>query len=203
MDHVINLNATIGISEYVKAELEIGDLIYRQEFDRHQVEYLKTKAESELIFIFIFLQIYTECFLHQNMRKIVELEFKPPRESIYIKWLKKEKRYVPAKIDNFSSLFFIPIPSHIQQLVDIIKDRFEKISDIRNLFAHGHKVAEWSDSDGNAGSTRAKSLLTETQLNQTIAEINELGLAWGSLLDGILPQCKALTGVGSFKFENI
>jgi len=38
------------------------------------------------------LQIYIEYFLHQNMRKIIELEFKPPRDAAHITWLSGEKR---------------------------------------------------------------------------------------------------------------
>ena len=203
MDLRINLHETIGISDHVKAETEIDAIIYRQEFERHRAEYLKSKTESELILTFIFLQIYSECFLHQNMRKVVELEFKPPRDAVHTAWLAGEKRYIPEKISNFITLFFAPVPNPIQQLTNIIKDRFGKISYIRNQFAHGHKVAAWSDSDGSSGSTPAKSLLTEAQLIQSIAEVNELGLAWNDLLDAVLPQCKALKREEDFKFPSI
>jgi len=203
MGYIIKINDSIGVSEHIKAETEIDAIIYRQEFENHRTEYLRAKKESELVIAFIFLQIYIECFLHQNMRKIVELEFKPPRDNTCSTWLGGEKRYVQAKIDNFATLFFAPVPDDIQQLLIIVKDRFDKISDIRNLFAHGHKIAAWSDSDGNSGSTQAKSLLTETQLNQSVAEVNEMGLAWSTLLDRILTRCKGLRGVDEFKFPSI
>ena len=121
------------------------------------------------------------------MRKIIELEFKPPRDAAHITWLSGEKRQVPAKIDNFAALFFAPVPNSIQQLVDTMKDRFSKLSYIRNLFAHGYKVAAQSDSSGNSGFTPAKLLLSESQLTQSVAEVNEFGSAWNDLLDGILP----------------
>ncbi len=203
MDYSIDLHETIKVSEYIKAESEIDAVIYRQEFEHHRAEYLKSKAESELIFTFIFLQIYTECFLHQNMRRVVMLEFKPPRDSTYTTWLASEKRYVPEKMDNFIILFFSPAPAPIQQMADIIKDRLGKISSIRNQFAHGHKASAWSDSEGNSGSTPAKLLLTETQLTQSVTEINELGNAWNDLLDSIMPQCKALKRIDDFKFRSI
>ena len=92
MDISINLHDSIGVSDHIKAETEIDAIIYRQEFERHWEEYLKSKSESELILAFIFLQIYIEYFLHQNMRKIIELEFKPPRDAAHITWLSGEKR---------------------------------------------------------------------------------------------------------------
>lgn len=203
MDYSINLHETVNVSEYIKMESEIDAVIYRQEFERHRAEYLKTKTEAELIFTFIFLQIYAECFLHQNMRRVVMMEFKPPRDSVYTTWLAGEKRYVPEKIDNFATLFFTPVPAIVQQEIDTIKDRLKKISDIRNLFAHGHKASSWSDSTGNSGSTSAKSILTETQLIQSVTEINELGKSWNDLLDAVMPQCKALKRVDDLKFRSI
>jgi hypothetical protein len=203
MDLNIGLNEKIGISEYIKAEMEIDAIIYRQEFEQHRTEYLRMKAEQDLIIAFIFLQIYIECFLHQNMRTIVELELKPPRDNVCFEWLSREKRYVPAKIDNFTFLFFSQESINIHKLVDCIKNRFCRLSDTRNQFVHGHKVSSWSDSDGNLGSTPTKLLLTEIQLAQSIMEVNELGLAWNGLLDLILPQCKALKRVNDFKLPNL
>lgn len=203
MDIFINMRESINISDYLKIETEVDTIIYRQEFERHRSEYLKTKTKPELIFTFILLQIYIECFLHQNMRRIVGFEFKPPRDGIYTAWLEDEEKYIPAKIDNFATLFFSSAPNHIQQLIDTIKDRFGKISHIRNQFVHGHKVAAWSDSEGNAGSTLAKSLLSDVQLTQSITEVNELGLAWNDLLDAVLPQCRALKRIDDYKFSNI
>jgi hypothetical protein len=203
MNYSINLFETIKVSEGIKTEMEIDAAIYRQEFERHRMEYLKSKDESELIFTFIFLQIYIECFFHQNMRKIIELEFKPPRDNVCVGWLAEEKRYVPTKIDNFVTIFLTPVSNSVQCNVDVIKDRFSKISSLRNLFAHGHKVAIWSDSDGNSNATPAKLSLSESQLIQSVTETNDLGLAWNNLLDFVLPQCKVLQRVDSFKFLNI
>jgi len=199
----LNLQENINISEYVYTEIELGAVIYRREFEKYHQEYLKSKSGSELIFSFIFLQIYVECFLHQNMRKIVELEFKPPRDGIYTKWLQGEHRYVPVKIEEFATLFFLSVPTNIKRLIDCIKDRFENISDIRNQFVHGHKIATWSDSRGNSGITPARSALIEKHLSQSIIDVNELGVAWNNLLDDSLLQCKALRHVESFKFSNL
>jgi hypothetical protein len=203
MDYSINLHETVKVSDFVKAETEIDAIIYRQEFEKYRQAYLKDKSDHDLIFCFIFLQVYIECFLHQNMRRVTEMEFKPPRDHILTAWLNGERRKVPQKIDDFTANFFSPIPADVQHLTDLIKDRFGNISSIRNLFAHGHKVASWSDSDGNSGISPARSLLTESQLNQSIDEVNELGSAWSDLLDKILLQCKALRRVDDFKFLKI
>jgi len=120
MKHSININANIKISEYYKAETEVDADIYRQEFAHHYIEYLKTNNNSELIFTFILLQIYVECFLHQNMRRIVCFEFKPPRNKVCTTWTKNERKSVEIKINSFIYLFFNPVPVNIKQLVDVI-----------------------------------------------------------------------------------
>ncbi|MBU1164632.1 hypothetical protein KKA15_03655 [Patescibacteria group bacterium] len=203
MKHFVKLKATIRISEYFKAETEVDAVIYRREFERYYKEYLKTKDSTKLIFTFILLQIYVECFLHQNMRRIICMEFKPPSDGICTTWLEGEKKSVKDKINNFVSLFPGLVPTDTQQLVDIIEDGFKNLSDIRNLFVHGHKVAEWSDSKKAKESSPAKQFLTATQIKKIIAEINALGGAWDKLLDYILPQCKALTRIDNFKFTKI
>jgi hypothetical protein len=206
MDNSIHLHEDIGVEEYIKAEIGIDAIIYRQEFERHRSEYQRLKAEddnskteAELIFAFIFLQIYIECFLHQNMRRIIKAEFEHSNKVLYEAWLAGEKRYVPAKLDVFVNIFFNPNPPHIIiSLVNIIKDNFGKISHIRNLFAHGHKISSWSDSEGNHGATSAKLLLSESQLNQSLKDMNELGVAWNDLLEGVRPQCKAINKESKF-----
>lgn len=203
MHHSINLNESIKASDSFKIETEIDAIIYRQEFELHRKNYLKSKNESELIFTFIFLQIYVECFLHQNMRRIIQLEFKPPRDAIYMEWLACEARFIPAKIDNFVILFWNPIPEDPQKLLESIKDNFKKTSYIRNQFVHGHKVSAWSDSEGSSGFSPAKLLLTDEQLAMSVTKVNELGVAWNHLLDKTLLQCKALREVESFKFISL
>lgn len=203
MDYSINLTENIRVSDFSRVETEFDAIIYRNEFEQHHQEYIKTGSESELILAFIFLQIYVECFLHQNMRRIVELEFKPPREVISIQWLENEHQKIQLKIEKFITLFFSSARSDIKKLTDCINDGFNKISYIRNQFAHGHKIASWSDSHGNSGSTPAHSILKKDQLNQTIIEINESGSAWNKLLDNVLPNLKVLRGVINFKFSNL
>jgi hypothetical protein len=194
MDHALHLSEHVGVSEYHCATREVDAVIYRNEF-------LKFR-QSELIFSFIVLQIYIECFLHQNMRRIVELEFKPPRKVIFDEWITKERRYVPQKLEHFINLFDLP-PSESLYLVEGIKDRFKNISDIRNLLAHGHEISEWSDSEERASKTEALAILTKSQFAQTEKEINELGLMWNELLDHVQPRCKALNRMDDFKFKKI
>ncbi len=200
-----NVSDIVGVSDHVKMETEIDAVIYRREFEQHEQEYLKTKVDSELIMTFICLQIYIECFLHQNMRRIIDLEFKPPCDAVATKWEQDEGRYVYAKMDEFGTLFFTLVPPSVQQCITLIKDNFSNVTDIRNKFAHGHKISTWSDSDGNIGTTPAKSLLTEVQLDQSKADVNVLGLAWNELLDAILPQLQTLrcVVVDDLKFKNL
>lgn len=203
MEHSFLIHESIGVSDFFEVKTEIDAIIYRQEFEKYRKVYQDTKSEHDLIFCFIFLQIYVECFLHQNMRKIIELEFKPPRENVLTVWEKAEQRKISEKLDNFITHFFLSIHPEVQVLGALIKDNFKRISYIRNQFAHGHKLSSWSDSDGKKGNTKARSLLTESQLTQSVNEVNELGSAWNDLLNKILPQCKALRGVDDFKFSKM
>jgi len=202
MDYALNLSEHIGISDFNHVELELDSIIHRNQFEKFRSEYLRSNEEKDLIFTFIVLQIYTECFLHQNMRKIVEMEFLPPRQTIREEWTLGEGRDAREKIDCFVKLFRIA-PSASLRPVSVIKGRFTSLTDMRNLLAHGHKISTWSDSSGNSGTTKARSLLTRDQLTQTEKEINELGLMWNKLLDRIQPECKALRRIDDFKFKNI
>lgn len=203
MDYSIEFNERIGVSDHVRAETEIDAVIYLREFQRHRVEFRRTGDEFTLIFAFIFLQVYAECFLHQNMRRLVELEFKPPRDTIRDRWLQKEARKASEKIDDFAILFFDPVPKSVQRLTDTIKNRFREVSYVRNLFVHGHKVAAWSDSSGNSGETPARSLLTAARLIMAKKQVDELGFAWNLLLDELLRRCKTLRRVDDFKYSGI
>jgi hypothetical protein len=202
MNHV-NLEESIGVSDFHRVELELDSIIHRNEFEKFRSEYLRSNEEKDLIFTFIVLQIYMECFLHQNMRKIVEMEFLPPRQAVREEWLSEpmERRDARDKIDYFVKLF--DLGSLVSTPVSGIKERFTNLTDIRNLLAHGHKIAKWSDSLGNSGTTKARSLLTRDQLTQIEKRVNELGLLWNELLDKIQPQCKVLRRIDDFKFQNI
>lgn len=208
MNQLNDIRENIEVIDFYRAETELDAVIYRLEFEKSWKIFQDSQSEERLVFCFLFLQIYIECFLHQNMRRVVELEFKPPRDQVCDAWLKGERRHIPQKIEAFVSTFFSPggttkieTWNEIQQLVEIIKSKFKRISNTRNLFAHGHKISEWSDSNGGSGKSQARSLLTENQLNKTIREINEIGEAWNQLLEIIIVQCKALRQVGSFKFQ--
>lgn len=202
MAQYINVSDQINISEYINAKFEIDAVIYRDEFFYNYKEYLKTGLKSKLIFSFIFLQIYIECFLHQNMRRIIELEFKNNKKDIYLEWIKKEKNPIEFKMEDFVKIFF-SLQDDIENLKKIIKDEFKKIKDIRNMFVHGHEVATWSDSSGDSGETDPHSFLNVAQLNKSIDEVNMLGNTWNSLLKNILHQCVALKKIEDFKFKKI
>lgn len=203
MHYSIDLEETVKVSDSASVVTEIDAIIYRLEFEKYRETYLKSKLDHELIFCFIFLQIYIECFLHQNMRRVTEMEFKSPRDEIATSWFEGEKRKIPTKVDSFTTNFFPVVSTDVAQFTTLIKERFQNIADIRNRLVHGHKIATWFDSDGDSGISEARSFLTENRLNQSIAEVNELGLAWNDLLRRALPQCKALRRVDDFMFSNI
>ncbi len=196
MNKSINKDEGINVSDFNRTETEIDAIIYKNEFGKYYQNFQKSKSEIDIIFCFIFLQIYIECFLHQNMRRIVEMKFKPSSHTVCVTWLKRERWSISKKIENFPTLFFSPVPLDIQRLTKSIKNNFKNIGDIRNLFVHGHKVARWSDSSGGAGLTKARTLLTESQLTQTINGINQIGTAWDDLLDKIIT-------INDFKFPSI
>lgn len=202
MDYSLNLHETIGISDKYRIETELDAVIYRQRFEKFRSEYQRSHQEETLIFVFIILQVYVECFLHQNMRRIVELEFKSTKTSIFNKWVKQERRKVLEKLDKFAELFNLSSIEN-SQLLDDIKKRFSSLSHVRNQFVHGHKIAAWSDSEGNSGVTSTRMLLSDAQLIQMEKEINELGAMWNDLLDQVQSQCKALKRIDSFRFQNI
>lgn len=197
---VVNIDEGVRISEYNKVTTELDAIIYRNEFDKYRTAYLSDKTEQGLIFCFVFLQIYIECFLHQNMRRVVEMEFKPPREDVCNTWLSRERRGIEDKVDAFVANFFAPPPDDVLRITKIVKDGFKQISDVRNLFVHGHKVARWSDSEGNSGITSARALLVKDYLDQMIHTANDIGIAWNELLDKTMPQYKALRQIDHFKF---
>jgi len=202
----INVHDVVNISEVVQmeTELEVG---YRDEFLRHEKEYLLTKKDEELIFSLIFLQIWVECFLHQNMRRIVTLEFNHSNKPVVDEWLREdeknkgERRYIQQKLEELIKLFYPKIPSEVQTFINDSKDCFNKISDVRNHFVHGRKISAWSDSEGGSGTSNAKLLLSPEQLIITKKNVNNLGLSWNKLLDKILEQCKSLKNIEDFKFK--
>lgn len=91
-DYAINLEETLSIKDSWGYETEVDAVIYRNQFDKYYQAYSKSGLQEDLMFSFIFLQIYIECFLHGCMRKIVEMEFKPPRINVYKDWTGGEKR---------------------------------------------------------------------------------------------------------------
>ncbi|GEM_PF-4003452 len=202
-DLSINVHDVVNISESFRLETEIDAIIYRQEFEKYHQSYQTTKSENDLIFCFIFLQMYIECFLHQNMRRIIRLEFKPPRDYVCERWSEgqAEKRHISEKVKSFPTLFFAPILIEIQNPVDLIALRLKRIAYPRNQFVHGHKVASWFDLEKGRGDTDARSLLTGERLMQSLTEANELGDAWNDLLYKILPQCKSARDVNDFQFS--
>ena len=201
MDYKLHLNEHVGVSAQVRAETELVAVIYRSEYVKFRSSYLIDRNDADLIFTFIFLQIYVECFLHQNMRKIIELEFKPPRLAVYENWMKHEKRGIPEKVACLVELFQLPLGT--LDLIKRIKSEFQNISKPRNKFAHGWKISSWHDSLGSSGFSQAKSLITLAKLQQTEASVDALAADWNQLLDQIQPQCKALRRLTDFKLQSL
>jgi hypothetical protein len=210
--HIIDEN--IGVSEFIMIEKQISlAYIFRLEFEKHLQEYKINKSDNELIFIFIFLQAYAECFLHQSMRRIIKSEFEVHRTDLYNNWIDEkgrggERRNIQEKIEDFSRHFIIAVPSlpkNIQQLIHDININFSKLSRRRNQFLHGHAVASWSDSDGNSGASEAHSLLTDKELKLAVDEINKLGKAWNELQDSVAIEFKCINKerIKDFKFLDV
>ncbi len=197
----VELNEKISLVDSYEIEAEIDALIYRNEFEKYFKSYKKDGSETDLIFSYIFLQIYIECFLHQRMRKIIELEFKHTNEDIYKSWIKNDRRYIHQELDHFVKIFFSSVSDQIKEPIDFIKKVFKKISDIRNDFLHGHKIATWSNSNGASEITPARKVLTYDQISFYIKEVNKLGSLWNELLIKLSPKLKALTGLNDFRFS--
>jgi hypothetical protein len=202
----IQVHDRVSISESISIETEIDSGIYRDEFEKHRREYSATNSEHHLIFAFIFLHMYMECFLHQRMRQTIEREFTHKDKNIVTNWHEKEERekmYVNTKLICFTSVFFQPIPENTKKKLNIIIKRYSKLSDIRNRFVHGYKVAAYSDSNGHASKTPTRSLLTQRQLIQVIKHANALGKVWNEILDDVLSRCRSARQVDDFKFTNL
>ncbi len=196
----MKIQETISVKEEIAFEVFIDPVIFRREFIRYKKRYLSLYDQNELVHAYIFLQIYLECFLHSNMRHIIELEFKPPRDAVANNWQKKEKDKLIKKLDTFNSCFKTT-PKQVQDITNIIKLKFQAISNIRNMFAHGHKISMGMTSNGHGIISPAATKLALWELKKALTDANELGKAWNSLLSFIQPKLKALRRVRDFKFK--
>lgn len=197
----MNIEETISISEEFRILVEKDAIIYRNEFEEFRKQYQKSGKEEKLIFAFLFLQIYMECFLHQRMRKIMEMEFDFKRPDLFQVWDKRESSmHINEKIGFFIS-FFIAGDKAVNFREKISK-LFSSIGKPRNKFAHGHALTKMISKEGVKHSS-ALSILNLETLNSTISYANQLGETWNELLDEISKECKVLKGLGSFKFIEI
>lgn len=202
-DLVVSNHENIGITDFNKVETELDAVIYRNEFYKHYQEYQNTKSEVSLIFSFIFLQIYVECFLHQYMRHIIGFEFMGPRDEVIDEWQKLERLKIKDKIERFCSLFFCPIPpKDIRDLIIDLIDAFSNLTMPRNSFVHGSKIASWASSHGT-GTTNARSLLTEERIIKTIEIANKVGSIWNVLLEKVSTNFTCLGNFQDFKFSQL
>jgi len=208
MNHAIKLepgNYDVKIPAFLNMEIETDAIIYRSEFNRNYEEYKKTETNNVLIFSFIFLQIYIECFLHQKMRTIIDLEFKNSNPSIKASWFdeKNERHHIEKKVPDFCRIFFNPENVKIDAFTKIIIDEFKIVSNIRNDFIHGHKVSDWSNSNGDHDISRAKSYLTKEKIHEIIGRVNKIGSAWNGLFHEIKPNLKSFKQFDRVAFNEI
>ncbi len=197
------MSEEIKILDTCQTELELDAIIFRIEFIKRFQNYQENQSEENVIFCFIFLQIYLECFLHQNMRTIVALEFLGDREAITKTWNKRERRYVPEKLDNFLCLFSLSSSQSATNNTEIIKDGLQTITKIRNTLLHGHKIATWTNSRGEQGISDARLMLTPDNVDLVRDVVNNTGKAWNNLLDEVFGSCKALRKINDFKFQSV
>ena len=191
----------IEISEEWSITLDKDAIIFRNEFEEFRKQFKVSKKEEKLIFAFLFLQIYMEYFLHQRMRKIMEMEFDFKKPDLFQVWDKRESRmHINEKIGFFISFFIAG--DRAVNFREKISKLFSKIGQPRNKFAHGHAIRKTLSKDGERHS-KTLSMLNLESLNSTISDANQLGETWNELLNEISKELKVLNGLGSFKFMEI
>ena len=217
MIHKITLEETINIREEIAWELEMDAVIFRDEFNYYLEKFKKDKSEkifeSEkmisdkiLVFVFIVLQIYVEYFLHQNMRRVVKLEFEHSERLKYEKWIKNEKLNIKRKLSYFVKYFLLEKENEAILAKEEIEKIFKEITEIRNLLVHGHKISLAGNADSShIEVSEARGYLDETVLIEIIEDVNNLGKNWNKLLDLVSSNCKALNikRIDDFKFDNL
>lgn len=206
MKHKITLKEEIKMNDSVVWELEVDAIIFRDEFNYYLEKFKKDKSEKTLVFIFIILQIYVEYFLHQNMRRVISLEFKHSDKSKYKEWIKakNEKLNISKKLSHFIQYFLLENNNKVIAIKKEIETIFKEITDIRNLLVHGHKISLAGNVDSSyIEVSRTRGYLDKDVLIKVIANINQLGKNWNDLLDLILNECKALKRIDDFKFSNL
>lgn len=206
MEHKIILKEKIKIKDSMAWELEVDAIIFRDEFNYYLEKFKKDGSEKTLVFVFIMLQIYVEYFLHQNMRRVISLEFKHNDKSKYEEWTKEEsERFkVNKKLSHFIQYFSLENNNEIIVVKEEIEIIFKEITDIRNLLVHGHKISLAGNTDSSdIEVSETRGYLDKDILIEVIANINQLGKNWNNLLDLILSECKALRKIDDFKFSNL
>lgn len=196
----LSFKETVHMQDSVSLRLQMDAVIYRNEYEKYKKEYLEDNSEQKLIFAFIFLQIYLECFLHQNMRDIVALEFQYRDKQLYNEWLKKEeKMFIKDKLLFFTSLFYVK-NNEIITLEKNILENFGHITSIRNKLMHGYPLTE--DISGNERKkSKTKALLSKSNLTQSIEIANNLSNGWNALLEVIYKKFIALKTIKEFRLE--
>lgn len=193
----IGLTEVIQIQESIKITTEISSIIYLNEFLKYKEAYERDGRSEMLIFTLIFLQIYIECFLHQNMRQIMEMEFEFKNPDLFKQWdSKEEEMYVGKKVSFFTNFFFAK-GENIESL-ELIKDSLREIGGMRNKIVHGYKLRRVVV-NGKTEKSETLSLLSEESLREYLHSANTLGNAWNTLLDEVAKKCRALRSVGDFK----
>lgn len=208
MEHKITVTETVKLKDNFTWELEVDAVVFRNEFEK----YLHNSQTDNhaIIFAFIFLQIYIEYCLHQNMRRIIRLEFKNTDSQKYQDWIEHEGDFIedkasvrPGKLSHFIKCFFDANNNVVLNLKSKIEKIFKDVTSIRNRLVHGHKISVSGNSMGNRNISKTKALLTQGSLLNVIKNVNELGGIWNELLDSILSRCKALRSVNDFRFKNL
>lgn len=206
------LKENMNVSESVAWELTTDAVIFRAQFEKYRNQYVAQSIEEDhsIIFAFIFLQVYVEYFLHQNMRRVVTLEFRNTDQKKYQKWMDNERNFIEDKISRsgklsmFVQFFFHNSLQKISTLKKSIENNFKEITDIRDLLVHGHDISISGNIDSSkieVSHTRA--LLTPEELEETTGKANKLGECWNKLLEEIFDQSQSLGQVDDFKFEQL
>lgn len=195
----VSLKESVNIQDSNSVVIEKDAIIYLNEFLKYKEAYEKEGMDETLIFAFIFLQIYIECFLHQSMRRVMHMEFGFKEPVLFQQWdSSEEKMYIGKKIEFFTS-FFMPEEQSIESKKIIVKS-FNDIGQVRNKLVHGYKLSR-GIANGKTHKSEALSLLNIESLQKSLQSANELGSAWNDLLDEIFKACRALRSVDDFKLK--
>lgn len=180
---------SIKISDNVSVTSWLSPRIFFEEYLKHKERYLKKEESKDLLLAYIFLQLYLENHFHYYLRFLIgggmgkKIDKWNDEDSVF-KRLKYFKQFL------FENDFILD-----QAHFKIIENNFKYISDIRNLFLHGHPVTK-TIKDNKEQISDAKRFLSRQEFNNTRKIANHLFNTWNGIILNIQKQDKLLNKSG-------